>query len=573
MAPPDGDFKIATPEELNESLKKVYSEHKGVDRNVSATSNPMIFKMNMQETTEQRELRYALMKSCLDNPMPLEHFRGKGQGKMGKSSVSISSNIYGYDLRAPSLHLIPFLSPIRDMLPRVQHAEPGNAANWKTISASGLTMQGFNASPYLNEGQRAPQFQLQAVTNTAPYATIGLDGSDTYEAQSSGRGFEDPLSTARFIGLEQLMVMEENVLLGGNTSLPIGTANTPSGTGGTDIYVGVVGLTYEGYQNYTVTNGITGSKTIVTPDSKTMTVNGGAGQASAISAELNKTDAVLVAQKKGEVAWAWYIGTANSASALHLQLITTVPTLTPAQAGATLVTTTQTFDDAPQADYSVNNGTAGGGQNQVTAFDGFLVQSMEAAGSVTGGFAGTNAYYKQFAGAKLTPTGTGGIVEIDDMIEYQWNTFRSSIEMLFVNGQELRNITKGVLTGASAPLVRYDVDGSDDSNYDLVASGTVSFYFNPYLPGGGRRIPIIVHPYLPPGTIFGYGKSIPPYFKKSNMGVSAEVICKRDYYSIDWAPTTREYQFGTYSEEVLALYAPFQTAVLTSIGNGLNAVS
>src|SRR5262249_18738367 len=162
--------------------------------------------------------------------------------RLSKASVSLASNIYGYDLRAPSIHLLPWLSPIRDMMPRVQHAEPGNAANWKTINASGLTLSGFPASPYINEGARAAQFQLQAQNNSATYVTIGLDGSDTYEAQSSGRGFEDPLATAHFIGLEQLMQSEEHVLLGGNKSLKIGTANTPSASGGTDFYMAIVGL-------------------------------------------------------------------------------------------------------------------------------------------------------------------------------------------------------------------------------------------------------------------------------------------------------------------------------------------
>jgi hypothetical protein len=304
-----------------------------------------------------------------------------------------------------------------------------------------------------------------------------------------------------------------------------------------------------------------------------MGVNGGSSNISAISAEetgvIANTTALgaSVSPINGAVAYAWYIGTSSVAGSGKLQQITTVPSMVQS---APLLTNTQLASAITQ-DLSVNDGTTGGLTNPVTAYDGFITQTLNAAGAFTAGtglYLNTNAYAINLLGATLTASGAGGIVEIDNMLQYMWNTFRVSVTMILVNAQELRNITKKVLSTASAPLVRYDVNAEDGEHYDLTASGTVSNYFNPYLPGGGRRIPIMVHPTLPPGTIFAYSETLPAYFKTNSTPTVAEMLCRRDYYSRDWADVTREYQFGVYCETVLAVYAPFCLGLITGIANG-----
>lgn len=531
---------------------------------------------HIQESREHRKMRYAVMKATLDNPIDVTDLAG---GQMAKASVSVGSNIYGYDLRAPSIHLIPYLTPLRDSLPRVHHTQPGPAAHWKVIQPSTFSVGGFIADPWLNEGQRAPIVSISALNKTATYATIGTDGSDTYEAQSAGEDFEDPLATAKFIALENLMVMEEDALIGGNVTFKIGTAATPtgvaSGTGSfsTEQYCLVVALTYSGVRNQAgnaIATGIVQTKSITTPDSKVMQVNGGCGIASAIANCTPSSNVEItwtVNQQQGECGYAWFIGTSNSAGSLHLQGFTTVPSYV--QVGAA-TTTGQLASALTATDYSVNDGTQGGGSAQVTAFDGFLTQIINAAGTtITSNLANANSYWKSLQGSTLTSSGAGGVNEIDDFLENQWTQFKSTCDAIWVNAQQLRDITKKVLNGSSAPLLRYEMDGGEGSQeYRLTGSGTIAFYFNPYLPGGGRKIPIIVHPTLPAGTILFQGKTIPPYFKKSSMANVGEVICRRDYYSVDWADTTREYQFGTYSEEVLAIYFPPAFGMLVGVGAG-----
>jgi hypothetical protein len=535
---------------------------------------------HVAETREHRKMRYAIMTECLKHRIPASDLIGtQGYNDLKKSSINIGSNIYGYDLRAPSLHLIPYLTPIRDSMPRVHHTQPGPSAHWKVIQPSTFSTGGFQADPWINEGQRAPLVTISALNKTATYATIGTDGSDTYEAQSGGEDFEDPLATAKFIALENLMVMEENALIGGNVTFKIGTANTPtgvaSGTGSysTECYCAVVALTYAGVVNQSsnpIATGIVPTKSITTPDSKVMQVNGGCGIASAIANCTPSSNVAItwtVVQQQGECGYAWYIGTTTGAGNMHLQGFTTVPSYV--QTGAPTTTGQLLNAWTNTTDYSVNDGTTGGGANQVTAFDGFLSQICTAAGTPTSNLATTNSYWRSLQGATLTATGAGGVSEIDSVLLNQWTQFKSTCDLIHVNAQELQDITKKVLNAASAPLLRYEMTGAEgEQEYVLTGSGTIAFYFNPYLPGGGRKIPIVVHPTLPQGTILFQGKTIPPYFKKSSMANVAEVICRRDYYSVDWADVTREYQFGTYSEEVLALYFPPAFAILCGIGVG-----
>lgn len=524
-------------------------------------------------------------------PAELMKFDGKKAGdalpleygsELAKASLTTAGGLVTYDLRDPSLHLIPWLSPIRDMLPRVdKSAKAGTVAHWKSIFATSIVQTSYQADPWINEGARAPLFTFSATDETATYVSLGIDGSVTYEAVSAAVGLEDANATARFFALESLMTREEDAIIGGNFSLKLGQMNTATTSAVANVfsvlanatyYVFAVALTYGGYRNSSVAGGVATQKAITTPDNKVMGVNGGSSNLSAVSngtAITSGTNQLHATANPvdGALAYAWYVGTANTAASCYLQAITTVNTF---DLSTALVTSTQLASAITQ-DLSVNDGTTGGLTGAVKAFDGFITQCLNAAGTFTaasGLYANTNAYAINLLGATLTSSGAGSIVEIDNMLQYMWNTFRVSVTTIWVNAQELRNITKKVLNGSSAPLVRYEIGGESGEEYELTASGTIKNYFNPYLPGGGRRIPLMVHPTLPPGTILAYSESLPAYFKTNSTPTVAEMLCRRDYYSRDWADVTREYEFGVYVEEVLAVYAPFCLGLIMGIGNG-----
>lgn len=569
-----------TNEKLGDELMKVYEQFgptKVYETSPVEGTDGKVFKR--EETPENRALRMELMKTTLRS----EKERIKAE-KLTKASVTSASGFDPYDLRAPSHHLVPWLSPLRESIPRVQRPSAGNTAHWKSIIAnsSSYTRGGAGASPWVNEGQRAPAITLQTISVSQNYVTIGRDGTVTFEAESGSQGFEDALATAHFFALETLMVAEEDSILGGNKTLKLGTANTPSGSitgsgsfSGT-FYCKVVELTYEGYRNYlldnglstttglpNITTGITQQRVTVTGDGKTMTVNTGVGGKSAVSAAISPSSSVsataTVTAKTGALAWAWYLGTATGDSALYLQAVTTVPSYTFTAAPGT---TGQLLSALASGDFSVNDGSTGGGVNQVTGYDGIITQIL---GNTS--LTPQNAYVNSLAGAYLTTSGRGNVVEIDNMLLNMWNLYKVTVDKIYVNAQEMQNITSRVLNTASAPLLRVNKD-ENSGQYDITASGVISFYYNPYVPGG-KKIPIMIHPTLPPGTIVAVAETLPPYFKTNSTPTVMEILTRRDMYALEYAQTTREYQFGTYSENAgPAIYAPFALGMITQIGNG-----
>lgn len=562
-----------------EELMKVYSAFDdGKPKFTSEELEPGLGVYKRKETEANKVLRHELMKVCLKPVIE------RCSNALGKTSITTASNLTPYDLMAPSKHLVPWLSPLRESLPRVRRGAPGNTAHWRTIIAASGSYQrgGMPASPWVNVGQRAPQISVTAKDASASYVTIGKDGSVQFEAESGSQGFEDALAVGHFFTLETLMVSEEDALLGGNATLKLGTATTPTGSASgsgslTGLYAACIGLTYEGYRNYVLQNGldtttvlpkvagvtgITQQMSITTGDGKTMTVNSGCGQASAISSSTGSSSASVTftnaTPKSGEIAWAWYVGTVNATTGLYLQAITTVPSIT---LTAAPVTTTQLLSTLQSGDFSVNDGVTGGGANQVTAYDGFITQAYNNTSTSP-----QNAYTTNLKGATLTTSGKGNVDQIDSLLLNLWNLYKVTVDVLWVNAQELKNITSKVLNGSSAPILRYEKN-ADTQEYDLTGSGTISFYFNPFIPGG-KRIPIIVHPTIPPGTILAYAKELPPFYKTSSTPVVAEVLTRRDYYSQEYAITTREYQFGTYAETVPAIYAPFCVGLITGVADG-----
>jgi hypothetical protein len=123
-----------------------------------------------------------------------------------------------------------------------------------------------------------------------------------------------------------------------------------------------------------------------------------------------------------------------------------------------------------------------------------------------------------------------------------------------------------VLSSASGPLLRFTNDGKDP--FAIIANGVVEYYYNPFALDGGYKIPVKIHPFVPPGTIIGWSENLPAQYQSSNVPNVAEVKTRRDYYRMDWPLKTRAYEFGVYAEEVLAVYAPFAMGVIGNIAAG-----
>ncbi len=495
--------------------------------------------------------------------MNIAHTTHETLGLMKESlakTITVSTGLNAYDLQAPAKNLYPIITPLRNSLPRVGRANPGDAARWRTIAS--IAGSGYDAMGWVPEGQRTASMSYTAQAQVAPYLTLGEEDTVTFEAEAASEGFEDINATATLRLLQKTMRKEETALLGGNASLALGTPAAPSlsagGTGGTlpaaTYSTIVVALSFEGYRNSSVAGGVATSKTITGNDGNTYTLNGGSSMRSA-----NATQAITLGQTlsataplvTGAVAYAWYVGAAGSET---LQTITTINSATfsaPLASGQQAAT-------AIAADNS---------RNATLAFDGLLTIGFNPA---NGSYVQTFASGAAGMGTFLTASGRGSVVEIDNMLVSMWNAYRVSPTVLYVNAQEQRNITNKCLTNASGPLLRYNVaaDGDHGGPYGVTASGVVRWYYNPFSVDGGFDIPVKVHPDLPPGTILALCERLPVWYQSNQTPNVAEVMTRRDYYRVDWPLRTRRREFGVYTEETLAVYAPFGVGILANIGNG-----
>ena len=308
-------------------------------------------------------------------------------------------------------------------------------------------------------------------------------------------------------------------------------------------------LTLEGWRHSSLAGGVATTRTIVGADAKSFTLNGGASNRSANTTQavtLGQTLQAGVAPVQGAVAYAWFVGPAGSET---LQSITTINSAT----FATPLASGQQLANTVASDYSTN------GQ----AFDGLLTTALKS---------GSNAYVKTFAsgvpgvGVNLTGSGQGSVVEIDDMLEAMWESAQVSPSVLYVNSRQMRDISAKCLSSASGPLLHYYAQ--PNGTPQVSGGGIIEFYYNPFLLDGGVKIPIKIHPYVPPGTILGWCEDLPAQYQNSDVPNVAEVKCRQDYYAIDWPITTRQRQKGVYCEEVLAVYAPFAMGVITNIAAG-----
>ncbi len=478
--------------------------------------------------------------------------RGSGANLKKANTVTTAANLAPYSLQAPAKNLYPVFTPIRNKLPR--RKEQGKATNWKEIS--GITGSGFRASPWVPEGQRADVLSITYADRAASFRTIGEEASLTFEAEFAAEGFEDERAMNSLRALQSLMLKEEFGILGGNANYALGTTPTPTSSVSTSAGATInatesiicVALTMEGYYNLqgiAIATGITQTKTITGKDAKQYTLNGGAAIQSAAKSQAVTTGNALnvaVTPVPGAYAYAWYVGVSGSEK---LQTITT----TASTSFTSLTTTGQAASALTGTDYSTNSSYA---------WDGFL----------TVGANNSTSYYKQVTnGSTLTASGHGSCNEIDTMLYTMWNNYQVSPSVIFVNAQEQKNLTTVCLNGSSsAPLTRYVMD--NNGNNSLQANQVIASYYNPYQAGGPVSIPVQIHPNLPPGNVLGWADNLPLQFQNANVPNVAEVVYNQDYYQIDWPITTREYQFGVYAYETLAIYAPLGLGIISNITNG-----
>ena len=476
-------------------------------------------------------------------------YQGGPLAKAG-NTVTTAAGLVNYDLQAPAKNLYPIITILSKKIPRVK-GSGGNATNWKQVN--NLFGSGFDSMGWVPEGQRSGVMTLDVSDKAASYRTLGEEAALTFEAQSAAEGFEDERSRTSIRLLQKAMRKEELAILGGNSSVALGTCATPtlsaSGTGATlpnaTYSVICVELTFEGLKNSSVSAaGVATTKTITGQDGQTFSLAGGSGNKSANATQavtLGQTLTATVVPSRSALGFAWYVGASGSET---LQAITTVPT---ASFSAPL-------SSGNQAATAI---TADNSRNQNLGFDGLLVNALNPA---------NNAYVKQLGGATLTASGRGSVTEIDVMLKSMWDNYKLSPTVIYVSAQEQQGITNKVLSGTSGSLLRQNIAIGEPGA--IVAGNVVAHYYNPFALNGGVMIPVLLHPDVPAGCIIAWADNLPVQYQSNEVPNVAEMHLRRDWYEIEWPLVTRSYQHGIYAEETLAVYAPFAMGVITGVGAG-----
>ncbi len=460
-----------------------------------------------------------------------------------------------YDLRPPAYLLYPVNTPLRNSIPRVGkvNAGVGTAAHWKAYLSPNAT----NNFAGVAEGQRNAFLSFQEKDYTAAYKEIGQETFTTFTGQFAGEGFTDPMADSQTMVLHAIMLSEEDMLIGGNTSLQLGTAPTPTvalttGTGlasSTNVSVAVVAITPWGWRfqgaSAAVANGLTPTMTRNNADGTTTTVYGGISAISAMSSVVTTTGSTLqvtakCAAVKGAVAYAWYVNTTDASA----------PTLANAKIAA--ITYAPVYVIKAAATGTQNGAATGLSTDNSTnplAFDGFFT------------YAAASGTYTDLGGAALTSNSDGTITEIETILENIWNNYQATVDTIYVPADQLLAISRAILagTGGNPSAFRIQLDQAQQGK--LVGGTMVVSYLSKYAMGGSKTIDIKLHPAMPPGTML-FDISTNPY-PQSRLGNVREIMTQRDYYSLLYPIRTRRWEYGTYVHEVLAHRLPSLTAVIT----------
>ncbi len=425
-----------------------------------------------------------------------------GQGIVQKD-ITTATGLVAYNLEAPSKLLVPVLSPLRNRIPR-KNTGKGTAAEWKVITA----LDTNRVDIFTAEGTKAATVNVTVTPKTAGYRTISKGDNNTFQSQWAGKTFEDVKARNILRLLAHVMIMEEQALLGADTTLGAVTAPTVGNeaAGGT-----IADGTYNVIVR-AVTNVGRGRKSAAT---STGALAGGGDNV--IKASVPYVD--------GAVQYEWYVGTVGNEKLEATTRINSVRLTALAGTGAAVPADNHT---------------------DALAFEGLIRQ-------ITTG------------GQKITlPTGVEGTGTAfamsywDTLCQNLWDNARANPDMVVVNSAESIAITNAVLAANGGPTLYMTNDPSELGR--LTGGYRATALINKVT---GKAVPIEVHPYLKPGTMIVPSFEMP--FPGGDIDNVVEVETRQEYMQLDYPLTSPKWEYEVLVDEVLKLYFPGACGMIRNI--------
>ena len=456
-----------------------------------------------------------------------------------EKAINTGTNLVGYSLEAPSKQLVPFASPLRNIIPR-KISTTGTSTHWKAITE-------VNAAGKATaiEGARGNGMKYTVEDKLAAFKIIGLQDGVTLEAEAAGRNFQDVKATAATNLLLRVMTEEEKIILGGNTT-SLGTVATPVASAVTDATstitagsysVKVAALTLVAANRVVTNMQIANMKGLEIPatDSSNQAIAGAfdgvtaASTAASVTVSAGEGISATVTPVKGALAYAWFVGAAGSET---LQIVTTNSAMTIDK----LVTG---GSSAPTAD----------GSADPLAFDGIIPQILNGGG-----------LFYDMANQQLTAS-AGGIEVLDEINSRLFNEFKNGATRYLVSEQLAKDITSAIVKNNGAPTLFVN----NTEKNDITGNYMVRRYVNKSF--GGENISIEVHPWLPNGTMVVMCDNVP--YPNANISSVLEMECGYDYRQLEYARTSPKYEFEVRTYEALKHYFPACQAIITNVKTGI----
>jgi hypothetical protein len=450
------------------------------------------------------------------------------QGDINRAGVNVATGYVGYDLKAPAATLVPYMTPLLNMTPRIDGVGI-DTHHWKAITDffNGGGPQSVIGA--VADGGTPTFVQRNVISMQNTFQTIGLQDSLTFQAQWRGRQLEGDLRallTSQL--LYALKLVEENWLINMSDRLwtppPMLISATNSG--------GTITNATNGTMWFRVTAVSANGETLGT-SLQSVTIP---GTTSSITLTIFTVPNavkynIYAAQNTGAVpadgaTWlqsaATQFGNANALNQPSNPIqgsFTATMTAPPATSGTAYSAVTAAGNTAIVAANAGNPITWQGAQA--------LIYNNTAAPVGTGA-GGLKAQIIQPAAT----TGFLALSDIQNLLLNMYNNARANPEYLFISPQD--GLTLNNLVAANGQT-RVVVDGStpDGGQASLTAGFKVSKFLNQVTQS---LMSVIQLPFLPQGTMIAGSFSF-PYPVAGFANNPFYIITNQEYYGVEYPPT------------------------------------
>ena len=466
-----------------------------------------------------------------------------------RAGITTATGFIGYDLKVPAAALVPFLTPLLNMLPR----ETGvgvDIHNWKAIVDffGGSGPQSIVGAVADGGTPSFVSYSVTALSNT--FKTIGLQNSETFQAQWRGRQLQGDLrATLTAQLLFALKLVEENWLINMSDKLwtppplllsAVNSGGTITNAVSTTMWFIVTAANANGETLGTTMQSILipGTTSSITLTIFTVPNAVKYNVYAALSSTAPATSAMFLQSAVTQFGGA----SALNQPASPIQGSFTAVMTAPASTGTTAYSTIAAAGNTAKV--------AIDGSGNIITYQG--TQSLIYANAAASTNVGAGGLKPQV----LTPAATTGFLALADIQQLFTNMYlnaRADPKVLFVSPQDAISVNNLVATnGETRVVVSGDRASVQTGQMDLTAGFKVTRILNQVTQ---TLVNIVQLPFLAQGTMIAASFTF-PYPVAGYGNTPFRVILNQEYYGVDYPPTQQNptsWGMGDFVDETLVI--------------------